>query len=1054
MVSAYADVAMTIEPSQPAVQAALIALIGVVLTVLGNLLIKWFEVRVLGGATPKPAAKISSSRSRPFWDEQLRKYGWLHRAHPKESGHRTRTLLVFIHGILGNPRKYWGDYPAQILTAAGEEMDVFSFAYNAGFMLAGSVHVAAANLQNALESHLPSYHEYIFVTHSAGGLVLKTYLRNITYVEGKPRPVPEPTAFKYRQLDLASSRLRAIVFAGTPHFGGEESLWKLMNGAYNRFHSVTKHFKRLINFVTQGAVPCGFNEFPSLLRPGNPELVALHGDFVQTLSTLRQREHNFITVIDIRGRHDEASPPLPHSESVVIEQETHPGLLASLAIHVPKHLRQNPPTEALLMRATVERSLDLDAYSRVAGLFPCAQGTIYQALLERVTSPPSEFPEMTTLSGPAGTGKSVILRRLARELALRYWESTSSELAFLPLIMPLQQVDLKPTEIDRFLESGAAAWQILAEKWLDWGKRLAQRHSVDTSSIYLSEWLERTLAERRALLILDSVDEFLVKHPDISTRAMNQCLLYLLKKNRGNPGLSIFIGIRDEHSAVHSIRKQATESRHVDTPELEELCTQFGISAELVRVTVPSKVLAVVMRPVLFRHLAGAIVKGTIGGRPVAEYLRTEGMVCELALRELLRSRPIPAGTDADDLLSEDAQLNLLAMIAWCYYGHSEGGSGALDKEDVIHIANEKLRDWQEHHTTGHGEASEAAVEALRRAADPRQCERYLNSSVFFPVDNTSYRFIHDLWQDFLMGLYLSLCINAGFYKELGAVAYKQYVMRLGAHFVGAMRITNASVAEVVKAQTTDGRELVFANYCTFVTVNPASVIETSGLLALLGHLRQLSPPLRLVDCIALVYRIVYVELPESALRGVLVDFLDEHTQPSESPDKVFRSLCYCYLAMLAPDSVRISADGWTLPVLTPEELPSQLRGLLNLVEGKAKIKAPERTTQAAFVQVTKLLWEAPVEGRAIAAIHYCYYLVLCSVARGATFDTETELTAWFRADRPDALLHLLRTNTQRPEVIALYEHCRQLLHEGGAPKRIAMGGPRSSVLPDSKRSI
>lgn len=73
-----------------------------------------------------------------------------------------------------------------------------------------------------------------------------------------------------------------------------------------------------------------------------------------------------------------------------------------------------------------------------------------------------------------------------------------------------------------------------------------------------------------------------------------------------------------------------------------------------------------------------------------------------------------------------------------------------------------------------------------------------------------------------------------------------------------------------------------------------------------------------------------------------------------------------------------------------------------------------------AFVQLIRLLTEAPNAGRAIAATHYCYYLVLCSLAGGATYDTETELLGWFRKDGPGALQPHLASATGQAKVFEM----------------------------------
>lgn len=1039
---------MKLEPAYIPIVVALIALAGVLLTIAGNFALKWFEVRVLPMG-PKPATSAEKKVAREFWTEQVGEYGWLHRAHPDQKEHRTRTLLVFIHGILGNSRTYWGDTPKKILEASGEELDAFSYGYNAGFWKEGSAQAAAQGLDMALIRHLKPYHEYVFITHSAGGLVLKTFLRNqthaqVTKVESEPagekwelRSPPAGREFSYAKLPLAFGRLRAIVFAAVPHFGATGELWRKMDRAYRIFHCCTKPLKRVLRFLSQGGVPGGWCEFPSLLKPGSPTLAALHGHFLEGLAAAKAREQGVVQVLDVRGLYDGAAPPLPPEFPAVVEHLPHT-LIESLPAHVAPLLQRNPPTPSLVARATVERSLDLDAYSGVVALFPQAQQPVLDEFLSRAFGPPAGPPELLLLSGPAGTGKSVILRRLARTLALSYWAKAEDGASPLPLVMPLQQVDLLPTEVARFAQSGAEAWALLSGYWMGWGRRLAARHGVAPEEIFTYEWMEQQLKERPSVLIFDSVDEFLVNHPDISARAFLECLLHIQRSYRGNQALAVCAGIRDEHTAVRTLRRLSNSAQQLARPELEELCAQMGVDVATVLQAVPASLIEEIRRPVLFRHVVEAIREGSARGAAASKELRTEGQLCETALRHLLRSRPIPKGVGRDDLLSEDEQLDLLAMIAWCFYGHSQSGSGALRKADVVGIAREKLAKWGVQHSTRNNEASSAAVVALTRAAEPLLCERYLNSSVFFPVDAEAYRFIHNLWQDFLMGRYLALCMNAGFYRELGEVAYKQAVMKLGAHFVGEMRITADAVAEVIAAQRDSDRELVFANYCAFVAVNPAATLELDGLRALLDHLWALeSPPLRLVDCVALVYRVVYVEQSalKDALQNILLQFFRDATDRPPKEDPIFRSLAFCFRGMMAPEDV--AGQQANLPRIAAEALPTQLLGLCHFVKDKATLRTSERTLQSAFVQVTRLLWQQPVESRAIASMHYCYYLVLCSSTRGAGFDVETELAAWFRTDGPQALKPLLEQHTRRPEVLALHEHCRQLLHTGGALERM-----------------
>lgn len=403
------------------------------------------------------------------------------------------------------------------------------------------------------------------------------------------------------------------------------------------------------------------------------------------------------------------------------------------------------------------------------------------------------------------------------------------------------------------------------------------------------------MAERAVLLILDSVDEFLVNHPELSARAMVNLAEFLRNRNAGNSQLTVLFAIRDEHSAVHSLSAQCNETVRVGDAFLGELCSQFGLTVDAVQAAIPDpRLREIVVRPVLFRHVADVLKAGAVGGRSVDGLLKTEGMICELALRQLLRSRRQPD----DDAIPEDSQLDGLALIAWCFYGHSAYGSGTLAIESVLDLAARKAMVWERHCTARGMNRGDSTLEAFRRVVEREQCVRYLNGTVFFPVDAATFRFIHSLWQDFLMGRYLSLCINTRILSGTGRSGLQAVCDEVGFHFVGPMRVPDLAVAEVVRARKETGKELVFANYCAFVTVNPAATLEPSGLTALLGHLAELSPPLRLVDCIALVHRVVYGERPESPLRGILLRHL-RGAAGGEGPDPVYTSLCSLYLEML-----------------------------------------------------------------------------------------------------------------------------------------------------------
>ncbi len=90
-----------------------------------------------------------------------------------------KKLVLFIHGLGGDPDSTWGKFP-ELIHADGELSklyDVERVAYDTGFFGSQpSLAVCATSLKTRIDNRYGDYSDIALIAHSQGGLIARSYI--------------------------------------------------------------------------------------------------------------------------------------------------------------------------------------------------------------------------------------------------------------------------------------------------------------------------------------------------------------------------------------------------------------------------------------------------------------------------------------------------------------------------------------------------------------------------------------------------------------------------------------------------------------------------------------------------------------------------------------------------------------------------------------------------------------------------------------------------------------------------------------------------------------
>ncbi|MCS5566323.1 MAG: alpha/beta hydrolase, partial [Methylococcales bacterium] len=387
---------------------------------------------------------MANSENENFWTAFCR-YGSIHRCQPEALSQNQdhRCLLVFVHGLFGDSRKTWRQMPKWVLEHAGLDLTTISFSYPSRPWHRCSIAQAADDLKSWLETEFRGYPHVLFVTHSTGGLVVKTLLVNAANEHQAERSNPNtPT-----KTDSLWLRTRRVLNISVPHFGGSAVVSRGGKWLYQVYYFCLAPIFSFARFLSQGNRDWGKNQIIPALAWGNPQLLELENDYAAQFKQSRESNEVAPVVQDVGAKSDLSVPyRIEESSQQVFIRGTHKSIKIPKRVDAPivficaELLRQygdNPGLDlvrfALSRISLVNRTLGTEqlissvatdsAFDQIAPSIPSSMAGTQQEVAERIIATVHRgglHPRKFLVTGAAGVGKSSVLRHISAKLGLNY----------------------------------------------------------------------------------------------------------------------------------------------------------------------------------------------------------------------------------------------------------------------------------------------------------------------------------------------------------------------------------------------------------------------------------------------------------------------------------------------------------------------------------------------------------------------------------------------------------------------------------------------------------
>jgi hypothetical protein len=302
---------------------------------------------------------------------------------------------VLLHGIIGSPERTWKRLPNLIREAVKPEIsfDILSFGYPSSIFHSTSLSLAAEQLEEELRDAAKIYDHIIFVTFSAGGLVLKKYLIKImkTTLQKVQKPSVEDSTINENVF-----KTRQIINFAVPHSGGAKfpSLGMYLGYVFLLLLLMVLYpFKKLIVGSRKG-YHFGLNKIFFQLRHNNQKLLKMEASYRELVEKFDQRHLPRPVSSEINGRRDKvvsskkyydkddakditsAHPRYTDSRNNVIitVRGTHPTVKQaktkhdSIVRYIAQHFTKYEDTEGIRLATTsIKRTFSLDRNAVLIG---------------------------------------------------------------------------------------------------------------------------------------------------------------------------------------------------------------------------------------------------------------------------------------------------------------------------------------------------------------------------------------------------------------------------------------------------------------------------------------------------------------------------------------------------------------------------------------------------------------------------------------------------------------------------------------------------------------
>jgi hypothetical protein len=933
-------------------------------------------------------------------------YGDFHQAAKNAPEFVPGLLLVFVHGINSNPVTCWGDLPQQLLLELAADLDVLNFRFPSTFLQRTSIPSAAEALNTVLRTGVgPTYEDIIFVTHSTGGLVVKQLLidddragRNIVH------------------------RTRQIVNFGVPHAGSlpgiSELLRKLVVGSEIALLPIAK----LVRFASLGKLNLGRNRIYSQLKHNCAFIRELETRYLKVMS-----EHDYQNIarpesIEITADSDVVSQGRDTRPERVYEANsdrdnlvvrgTHSSMkFSEISIRMLKeHLavpriwkNRKSQFDSAIAHGSIYRIALIEQSTGVEKLFRedskvqpserngCDQAACFVRLRD-IVHERAPGVRRVVVRGAMGVGKSVVLRRLCWTESQRFVEASGSERQILILFFPIDRMSLEP-DLTKF--DGKVLWKQLCLKWIDSAIDLLAAATIPAPKprFISHSWLQQRIRDEESVLILDGVDEFLANHPNVRIQdfqdaiatASSECL---------EGKLTVILGIRETLLGIEALLAGG------DSEDLQILPLTVETATEL--------------------------LPGLAGKIEALEPSDRQAVLSPLVLTALCKTSRLPTKTSAATIMQEAMEslidwnrisekihgLAPLSLIGWIYYKKFQR---ELTLEGIARLSDELLQRWERHldlcrsRTNAMSVHLEECVKSFRSIVISENMRFILERSFFFPTAANAFSFSHEAWRDYLVTIYLSLCIRHGNVGELGQVAFRVDHHERAGELLADFQVEEDLIEAVISETHVRQDRFIAGNFVGLLGISKIPM-STAAARAIVRGCVEFEPLARFVALGRLGGRSLRLGHGDKAvpdLRAALVEVLPE-VMSREDCNSITRSLCYCYSRAIGANT----QGDYDRPMLILEDALDWVRDKTN---AGAEPSDEYRSLQMSFLYsqftVTRHL------ERAVMTAHYLYLITAARIKSCAISEVCEHLP------------HLLKKGSDLDQFFASYTNMPELHH-------------------------
>ena len=1018
-------------------------------------------------------------RGLTHWRHEVTKEGVICRS---QSEKIAPVLLVYVHGLRGDARRTWNLFPEALVGAlreaaanaagavsenssvAEQQFDIFSYGYSAGLFVDSHSEQAASILRHHLGYAMMAYDHIVFITHSAGGLVVKRLMvedmqamsEDVQAANRRGEARWEDSGNHLRSRSIAF-RTRRIFNIAVPHHGVEPGLSCNLLHSYRKAWPVVAPVVKLFTIVKR--IPLlgvafklaegqsyGRNRIVDEITIERGQLGELNEQHVGLRKRFVGKDLPIPAVVEIRGHNDQEVDGGPGCHyflgdhpSVKRVSSSSDGIVKFMANWLLPLLDKTAVALAGLWLGDHDEKHGVVELTRIDP--PCPEletpgrATVpkcQQSAFQQLRSFCSEQrldphrASLVVLTGAAGTGKTVVLEQLARTLSGTYLNSACGQP--LPILIPLQHIHGAPSDAD--------LWEHILEVWPS-PKPFALPPGCSPV------WFEKRIESEKTILILDSADELIMNNRRTVTPERFRAMVNKLRKQWGSAQVSLVIGIRSTERVFNLITEDADETIEIASVVEEEAQDRWGegyavtqLAADEATTDTRDEMLRTLRTPLLlsvFTHPAQ---------RPNRR-LRRLADVFEYALDAWIRRSHLDE-PEADSDRWKDACM--LVAAAFVLQNRS-----TMTIDEVMHAAPQLRSFWENLESKSFTPQRQGELNAACDLLSDREQLRtlFIRGPFDFAPETQSQAFSHRSWFDHLLGRYFREGLRAGNFLALKGSAFSLRAHRTGGELLAsdAWKGFDTWSEIVVKQMQEPFGQFILGNFSGLLA-NSIVPVTGDGLKAIV-EARDLMPGAGKVVLFAgLGFRALKFSEPTSdpncaVLRKHLIVFYREMlaawhqraranepapANSSSAHERLCAGISWLYLTEFADRFKTRPPSKKSWPGLVPKEKEAEVVDkLFNVRKGDEWVKPVEPVFQNCQEHISILAEEElrlePAH-RPVSSAHYLYFLLIAAKQGIALESARAGLPSMF-TDAANPIRH-----HRIKELRQFYEHCEKIFTE------------------------